>query len=479
MLWETYWRFRKRIRRFVNNHPALWKSIAAVKRIASRPVVALQKEPRLNRVRKLAKRMGIEGRPSGSIAIIAIDCLRYRNTSIAGYHRKTTPFFEKFPVKFKAFTAAPQTYSAVPSILTGLYPHNHGSIIGGRIKDMENIRSFKQLRDDVLVLPELLEALGYDVVFISSIYTATMPFRKTALDTIALRDDALAEEVLKKTLRLLRQSMNKGRDFIAYIHLGDLHEPLNPPKDYRSYFGEVENLPNINRWAYTRPEEQRGEEFERYKYNRILLYDNALRYVNDSLEGFIDAIRELVGDILIVVTADHGEEFWEHANIEAKYFYDPRHSYGVGHGHNVFNEVIEVPLLIMGPDTSRISRNSGKHVSLVDVVPTLIEWLGIEKGRWVLDGFSLLGSIPSSRAVLAEATSYGYEKKALIRKGWKLLYSHGDQVSWVFDLVHDPLEKEPRSDNEKLAELMTELKRLMASGLLRRTRVRLRTRESS
>lgn len=100
-------------------------------------------------------------------------------------------------------------------------------------------------------------------------------------------------------------------------------------------------------------------------------------------------------------------------------------------------------------------------------MPTTTEWLGTDTGKWRLDGYSLLNSIPFHRVLLVEATSYGYEKKALIRGTYKLLYSKGDKVSWVFDLLHDPYETRPLTTNDIVSVMMTELKRFIASNLLR------------
>lgn len=128
-------------------------------------------------------------------------------------------------------------------------------------------------------------------------------------------------------------------------------------------------------------------------------------------------LRDEVSDPLVVVTADHGEEFWEHAGIEAKHFYHPHGSAGVEHGHNLFNELIEVPLLMQEFNCKRINRISIKSspISQVDLVPTILNWLGLEFDKSLFDGYSLLRGIPEDRWVLSEAVAYGYETKELAK----------------------------------------------------------------
>lgn len=432
----------------------------------------VQLRGRISSIRRLVNRY-VMGRPSGNVVLLVVDCLRYRNTSFAGYVRRTTPFLDSLRVKLRAYSASPHTYSSVPSILTGLYPHNHGAVIEGHVKDMEALRSYRPLRRDVATLPEILKALGYDTIFITTIYPAVLPLRGTAV-TYREMGKASASRALDEALKMIRKSLRRGRRFFAYVHLGDLHEPLNPPKEYANFFGEVEPLPNIDRWAYRRPEEWVGEGFEEYRYNRVLLYDNTLRYVDDAIRGFVAELEDLVDEpLLIVVTADHGEEFWEHADVEARYFYDPRGFYGVGHGHNLFNEVIEVPLILheLGSNRLReVEAVGGRIASTVDIVPTVLNWMGLEFVDGLFDGYSLLRGLPADRWVLSEAVAYGYEKKALIVGRYKLLYSEGDRVAWVFDLERDPYERSPMDSGELVSHMVNRLKRVLAGSLLRRLR---------
>ncbi len=425
---------------------------------------------RVEYVRKFSEKF-VRGKPRGSVVLIVVDCLRYRNLSFTGYSRRTTPFLDGFDIKLRAYSASPHTYSSVPSIITGLYPHNHGAVIKGVVKNLDNPRNLGLLRSEVVTLPELLRVLGLDTLFITAIYNAALPLRSSAVEYVAL-EKIEASKVLSEALKRVLRSARRGKSFFAYIHLGDLHQPINPPKQFINFFGEVKPLPGINMWNYREPDEQRGEGFEEYRYNRVLLYDNTLRYVDEALRNFVEKLREEVDEpLLLIVTSDHGEEFWEHADVEAEHFYDPRGFYGVGHGHNLFNEVIEVPLLVQELNCKSMLGSSavasGALVSLVDIVPTVLDWLGLDFDPNIFDGYSLLRGVPRDRWALSEAVAYGYEKKAFIRGKYKLLYSERDGVSWVFDLERDPFERSPIEDDELVKQMVRELKKILARDMLR------------
>jgi len=126
-----------------------------------------------------------------------------------------------------------------------------------------------------------------------------------------------------------------------------------------------------------------------------------------------------------------------------------------------------VPILISGPDTSRIHRAVGinRLVSTVDIVPTILDWLGLEH-RFSFDGYSMFDNVPRDRYILSEAVGYGYEKKALFKGKYKLLYAEHDRVKWVFDLKSDPYEQKPIVREDMVFPLVRELKKILAKDIL-------------
>jgi membrane-anchored protein YejM (alkaline phosphatase superfamily) len=252
---------------------------------------------------------------------------------------------------------------------------------------------------------------------------------------------ANANHALQHYIRWLHTNLN-NRTF-AYLQLADLHARIRVPNSYRSAFGKIPHIPRLGRWDYQEGVITGDPGFESYRENRIKLYDTALLYVDAQFRKLFQWLNDfnLKDKTLVVITADHGEEMWDHWQFEKDHFFDPRQKYGVAHGHHLWQELVRVPLLILGPEIS--AQKVKRRVSLIDLMPTVLQSCGIKGWEELgLDGQSLLDSI-DNRVILAEDVCYGYEKKAVFEGKYKLYYSKGDGVQWIFDLENDPYEKTP------------------------------------
>jgi len=404
--------------------------------------------------------LDLSQKPNSNVIIIAIDCLRNSHLSCQGYSRQTTPFLDSLESRFTAISAASWTYPSTASILTGLYPHNHGAVLAGKIKDITKLGNLRALRDEVITLPEMLFLLGYKIFFGTAISLAYYPFRTRVIPR-EFAPFSRSDQVLGDLSRWI--NTQKGNPFFAYVHLGDLHIPFNPHVKFKNFFGEVKDLPNIKRWDFTTPEQRRTDvlRFQGYRENRELLYDNILRSVDHEIECFYKDLKKkgIADSSILVVTADHGEEFWEHAELEEHNFFHQRGIYGISHGHNVFNEIIKVPLLISG----KVPRIKPDYlVSTVDIMPTLLDVLRVGH-KMKFDGCNIFEA-GGQRLLLNEASASGYEKKALITGKYKLIYSKDDGVEWLFDLEKDPKEQHPITDREVTSIFVKKLSRILAEG---------------
>jgi arylsulfatase A-like enzyme len=237
----------------------------------------------------------------------------------------------------------------------------------------------------------------------------------------------------------------------SYIHLSDLHQPVSPPEQYARQFRVDTDLDDLSEWRYTDKTALEGDAAE-YVEHRRRLYRAAVRYVNDSLSRYYRFLTDELGsDVTLIVTADHGEGFWEHAALDAEHFVDTRPAYCVGHGGTPYECISRVPLLVDGISLDALE--SDGIVSLIDVTPTILETVGLTCTTSI-EGRSLLYEIPSSRVVLTESARYGYEKKAMYYDGWKYLVSKGDDTSLGFSLP-----------GERRASVPPEIKRTMTETL--------------
>jgi hypothetical protein len=98
----------------------------------------------------------------------------------------------------------------------------------------------------------------------------------------------------------------------------------------------------------------------------VALYDGEIAWVDAQIGRFLDALdaQGLARDALVVLTADHGEEFLEHG--------------GSGHHHTLFEELVHVPLIVRWPGHLRAGLRVAERVSIVDVMPTLLQALELE-----------------------------------------------------------------------------------------------------
>ncbi|MHC4591635.1 MAG: sulfatase-like hydrolase/transferase, partial [Planctomycetota bacterium] len=109
------------------------------------------------------------------VFLIVVDCLRRDALSLHGNQRCTTPFLDAL-VEDGSSVAALQnfygssgwTYPAVASMLSGLYPHSHGARYATKHRKFNKGQVPNRMREDVTLLPDLFERLGYDTCFVSS-----------------------------------------------------------------------------------------------------------------------------------------------------------------------------------------------------------------------------------------------------------------------------------------------------------------------
>lgn len=359
------------------------------------------------------------GRESGrpSVILVSIDTLRADHVGLYGYPRDTTPFLDRWAdggiVFDQAYTPAPWTLIAHMTMLTGLYPAQHGVVD-------EN----HGLSEAVPSLAERLRPLGYQTV---GLYRESWIRSRYGFDRgfDVFRSHADAEEAEQHLLEEL-ETLDRERPLLLFLHLFDVHdgfdadgdETLYPsPAPYQDMFleGPPTPLPDML------PEElwrTQGLLTPEQIETIVAHYDGGIRYVDAKLEAWFARLEEegWLADTLVVVTADHGESLAQRGTLD-------------GHG-GLAQEGLRVPLLIRLPDGSRAGTRVGEPVHLVDVVPTILDVVGAP--REGLPGLSLLGPLPADRILVGAYPPQDYVLQwphKLMRKGDKVL---------AVDLERDP-----------------------------------------
>jgi arylsulfatase A-like enzyme len=163
----------------------------------------------------------------------------------------------------------------------------------------------------------------------------------------------------------------------------------------------------------------------------IPLYASEVSYFDEHLQRLSDRLGLEVDDVLLIVTADHGEELAEHGAL--------------GHGQGVHQELVHVPLMIRWPAGIAGGRRIEEPVSLLDVYPTLLELAGLPSQAGLV-GKSLAGVLrnpgtePRTDPVFSELRPPQGDQQAVRDGRWRLIRRNGGSPQ-LFDLYADPKEQ--------------------------------------
>jgi arylsulfatase A-like enzyme len=155
--------------------------------------------------------------------------------------------------------------------------------------------------------------------------------------------------------------------------------------------------------------------------------------MDEQVGRFLNVLRTrgLYDDATIVVTSDHGEEFWEHGGFE--------------HGHSLYDELVHVPLIIKLSAHVDVNQKVIQNaVRVLDVMPTIFEAVGVDSPA-SFEGKSMLpimrGERDEARAILMESTLYGPPKIAWRTERYKYIHdatAGPDGIGELYDLQADP-----------------------------------------
>lgn len=389
------------------------------------------------------------------IILISIDTLRADHLSAYGYSRNTSPYITgllKDSVHYtQAYPNGCWTMPSHMSLLTGTLPsrHNITQPWGTVYK-----KKYWQLNESIKTIADILKAHDPRI---KTIKYAKLPVELGFANGFEKNIQFDPFDNKKKLSVLLNEiEVNKDNDFFFFIHTWKVHAPYTSP-----YFLEKGRFSREKLYALQHPRKMANkdrikpaEEIKNFlKENNLFnakdcmtLYDGGIHNVDKSLEKLIAKCKQLgiYDNVLIVITSDHGEHFAEH---------DPNLFYNA-HGYDFYEEYIKIPLIMKYPAGTIKPGIAAEPVSLVDVLPTILDFYKIKTPAYI-QGDSLLAPISVRRKYLvSEALSLPHQEKKLIRVG-NLKYTitmenpaPGNRVNWeavterrLFDLKNDPLEK--------------------------------------
>lgn len=376
------------------------------------------------------------------VLIYVLDACRADRIGAYGYQRPTSPTIDSLAadpdavVYTRHYVAGNWTKPVTASLFTGKYVYQHG-ITNLQSEVAESRYRAEVLADEFVTLAERFRDAGY-----ATYGLVTSPHLAPAYGFAQGFDEYFDPETLKvgdlgRNARLIDLIESRGSSpYFAYVHQNACHNPFRPEDrdpEFMAEFGfdydekarekaSIDFTTSKINHAISNGEIQLTAEDTRFL---SLIYDAKLRKVDrEVVSSMIAGLRSLErwDRTLFILTADHGEELYEHR--------------GYTHGHALWEEVIHVPLIVKFPAGMRppnLPKRVDALTTVVDLYPTLLELLGQPipdglLGRSIFD--SLKGGLIFSQ---------GEENWAVIRGKEKLIVE-GDGRKLLFDLETDPKE---------------------------------------
>jgi arylsulfatase A-like enzyme len=384
--------------------------------------------------------------PSAKNAIIVlIDTLRADKLSpYVPTTRVKTPglstFLQDAAVMLNARTQENWTKPSVATLLSSLLPWQHGAYTGDA-----------KVPQSVELLPELLQKRGFFTgAFIANGYVSDKFGFKQGWNSYRnyIREGrrSTAQYVAADVLDWLDQRP-KEKPFFLYVHTIDPHVPYKPPEHFLAMY---DALPYSGPVDFKRT----NELLEKIKIGSIklaardkerlaALYDGEISYHDVHFAAVMKGLEErgLADDTVVVITADHGEEFWDHGSV--------------GHGHSVYDELLHVPLIVRVPGLTQHKQRVTDSVGLLDVMPTILDALGQEIPE-TLPGRSFLPELRGEASPAPRAVPSGFMTgwRTLAVGRYKLIQRTLDK-STLYDTQADPHETRDLSKERPLAHRYT------------------------
>ncbi len=304
-----------------------------------------------------------------NVILISIDSLRADHIGAYGYPRQTSPAIDALARDGVLFRHASSTTSwTLPghmSMLTGRSLLGHGVVSDDR-----------QLTPDVPIVAESFQAAGYQThgivsaPYVEARYGFGRGFDSYDDHTINFATHGASYlEVTAPLLQRTAESWLEGRDpdkpFFLFLHYWDVHYDYIPPSPYDRMFDPDYAGSMTGENFYFNPQVRKGMD-PRDLEHLVALYDGEIRLVDDhlaELRATLDRLG-LAEDTVMVVTADHGDEFFEHGRK--------------GHHRTLYDEVTRVPLIVYVPGHRPTRPVVDMETSIIDIVPTMLGLTGIE-----------------------------------------------------------------------------------------------------
>lgn len=376
-----------------------------------------------------------------NIILIIIDTLRSDHLGCYGYRRSTSPAMDAIAaegVRFdQAISAASWTTPSVMSMFTSLLPSLHQTVTTANLLPENMTTLAAELKKGgyqtaaIVVNPGTSGKFGFSRGF--DLYDDNSIQLAAGLGDLDLNNNSVSDKVTQYAVKWLKSGRQPNRPFFLHVFYFDPHYDYMPPSPYDGMFTDPDYYGGQDGSKITTLE---GKPLTKADKEQIIgLYDGEIRFTDDQIKALIDTLRSmsLLADTLLVITGDHGEEFWEHD--------------GVAHGHTLYDELLRVPLIMHWPKEIKPKQVVAKQVSLLDLMPTILDMAGLPvpvqcRGQSLIPLFkSSPNRTFTERPVFAETESK-VSLKCIRTPSQKLIEHIKDRTFEAYDLDIDPFESD-------------------------------------
>ena len=348
-----------------------------------------------------------------NVVLVHLESTRAQSVTPYNEDLGTTPFLNELA---KESLLAERAYAVVPHTTNAIATANCG------IDPPLNPWQTSSLGDRVLsrCLADLLAEQGYDTVWFTS---STATFEIERLPELVKN---LGYEEFYPVESMDTEGFEQA-NYFGYeddVMLEPSREWLEEHKD-EPFLATYETITPHHQ--YLAPEERYGrEEFD--ENDELNRYQNSVRYQDFFLKNLFDQYKKLglYEDTVFVLYGDHGEGFAEHGRYQ--------------HDNTIYEEGIRIPMIVHDPRRFEDGARVTAPVSQLDVLPTVADLLGYEIEGGDYQGYSLLGSLPEDRTLMASCWSES-GCMASIKGTEKYIYHFDDKPEELFDLSKDPGER--------------------------------------
>lgn len=377
---------------------------------------------------------------SYNIVIICLDTLRADHLSCYGYSRKTSPNIDRLlaanGILFKwAISQSSFTLPSHTSLFTSKYVHNHGVDRIERSLDSEEITLAQILRDEGYKTAAFI----YNAIQLAPTFGLNKGFEVYSFGEDGNNRKLSFGITLPEALRWIER--HQKDNFFVFLHSNDIHEPYH--SSYENFFdsGYKGRLDNERMASGTAFHKNNLTRTPREIQHIIAHYDGGIKYADIFVGKFLEQLKTwgLLKKTIIILLSDHGEILADRGMQFC-------------HGFSLHDEEVHVPLIILHPSMRRRGIRINNQVQLIDIMPTILDFLGIkERKQLKMEGKSLVGLIEGKkgsnldRYAYAECLKGESEKEGIINRqvmvrtpSWKL-------ISSVWNIKESPRGTLPRT----------------------------------